>query len=79
MDRRENFLQHRDEEHQQRRQDERRQHKQNARINHRRENFRFQFLLAGLKLGNLRQHHVKESAGLARLHHRDINARKSLR
>jgi len=68
-----------DEESQQHHQHAQREHKQNARIQHRRQDFRFQILLAGLKFRNLRQHHVEKAARLARLHHRDIHARKSVR
>ncbi len=79
VDLREHPLELRDEKRQQHDQHHHRQHQQDARIQHRRHDLRFQVLFARLKFRDLRQHHVEKSARLARLDHRDVNARKSLR
>ena len=76
---REHRLEFRDEKRQQHNQHDDRQHKQNAGIQHRRHDLRFQVLFARLKFRDLRQHHVEKPARLARLDHRDINARKCFR
>ena len=76
---RKNLLEFRNEKHQQHRQHDQREAEQDARINHRRDDLRFQLLFARLKFRDLRQHHVEKSARLARLDHRDINARKRFR
>ncbi len=55
-----------------------REDQQDDRVHQRAHRLRLDLLFPRLKVGDLRQHHVEESARLARLDHRHVDARKGL-